>query len=94
MLDVILESLAPGGIAYFQVITECNLNGKYKFSLQQHLQHHATSPAPVIEMHVLPEHCVYELAEDANCKVLEVTSNVLGGNETISKTFLLKKDID
>jgi len=93
MLDVALENLKSNGIAYFQILTDSQLNGPYQFSLDQHLAYHRLKGTDAfIEMHALTEQLIDELAEDAGCQILEVIDDQYGGVQTTSKTFLLVKN--
>ncbi len=87
ILDKLLERLRPGGIAFFQVPT---LRVGYRFEVAKYLEE---KPVDGMEMHVLPQKRVFEIAKRNHCDLLEVQpDNKTGPSEFISNTFLLQKE--
>lgn len=85
ILDKLLARLRPGGFAYFQVVT---FNRDYRFMLQEYLAAATTE----MEMHVLPQQYVFEIAARHRCEAVEVNpDNLTGTIEYVSTTFLLRK---
>src|ERR1051326_2112092 len=88
ILKAMLGSLNPGGIAFFQLPT---YRKGYSFRVDRYLSSRGESSR--MEMHVLPQQCVFEIIEESHCKVLEVREDGWTGMETgISNTFLVRKD--
>lgn len=89
ILRGLLEALNQGGVAYFQLLT---YQEGYSFSAEHYL-HMAESRAGQIEMHVLPQRRVFELIEQADCRVLEVLEDTWTGYRCreLSNTFLVCK---
>ena len=89
ILRGLLEALNQGGVAYFQLLT---YQEGYSFSAEHYL-HMAESRAGQIEMHVLPQLRVFELIEQADCRVLEVLEDPWTGYRCreLSNTFLVRK---
>jgi SAM-dependent methyltransferase len=79
LLRRILRSLKPGGIAYFQVPTY-SLN--YSFKIKDYLNH--ALPIGEMEMHVLPQHRVFEILHQNGCRVLECREDW----KTATRTFI------
>lgn len=78
--------LAPGGVAVFQVPTYCR---QYRFKTQEYL---AARPAlGEIEMHVLPQWAVFQIALETGCRPLEVREDgAIGlGSAWVSNTFVV-----
>ena len=87
MLRTIFNRLRPGGLAYFQVPT---YDLGYSFRAKSYLSQ--MEPARGMEMHVLPQRNVFEIAQTCNCRVIEVREDDWTGNATgISNTFLVQK---
>lgn len=81
-------SLNPGGIAYFQVPT---YQRGYYFSCTGYLTNFGGKKG--MEMHVLPQAEVFNIADQADAQVLEIfedswTGIVNGGR---SNTFIIRK---
>ena len=87
MLRRLLGSLAPGGIAYFQLATYRN---GYLFEAERYLN---TPALPTLEMHVLPQAQVFRIVQEAGCACLEVREDTMCGDESrmLSNTFLVRK---
>jgi 2-polyprenyl-3-methyl-5-hydroxy-6-metoxy-1,4-benzoquinol methylase len=88
ILNALLRSLKPGGVAFIQVPT---YQLGYSFSLQTYLNTAATQQK--LEMHVLPQSEVFEIVRQAGASVLEVLEdNWTGfGYNSVSNTFLIQK---
>jgi len=86
ILDKLLKTLRPGGIAQFQIPTFWR---GYTFELAQYLKHDSGEE---METHVLPQRYVFEIARRNGCFPLEVQPDgCVGSPEAISTTFLLRK---
>jgi SAM-dependent methyltransferase len=86
ILDKLLKSLRPAGVAYFQVPTFWR---GYSFELAKYLDQ---SPSEEMEMHVLPQRYVFDIARRNNCDPIEVQpDHMVGSPDAISTTFLLRK---
>ena len=86
ILEKLLGSLKPGGVAFFQVPT---YHAAYRFVAGQYVDQPETGE---IEVHFLPQREVYAIAEVQGCRVLEVQpDDMLGQPYCISDTFLLQK---
>jgi SAM-dependent methyltransferase len=89
IVQALLAALNPGGVAYFQVPT---YQRGYRFVCREYLA--SRGGERHMEMHVLPQARVFELAAAAKARVLEVledkwTGIVDGGR---SNTFVIHKD--
>ena len=85
ILAGLLANIRPGGIAYFQVPTFWR---GYRFDVNEYL----AGVGSGMEMHVLPQRHVFDIACKNQCHVLEVQAdNMIGTMEGISTTFLLQK---
>ena len=82
-----LSLLAPGGAAVFQVPTYAV---GYRFRIAEYVR---SMPAEgEIEMHVLPQPAVYQIAREAGCWPLEVREDTSAGVKGwISNTFVFTK---
>ena len=81
-----LSLLAPGGVAVFQVPTYAL---DYSFKMPDYLKKVPSG----IEMHVLPQSKVFQIAQEQGCEVLEVREDEAVGNEHswVSNQFVLRK---
>lgn len=89
IVEALLAALNPGGVAYFQVPT---YQRGYRFVCSEYL---AASPARRgMEMHVLPQHVVFDLANRADAQVLEVFEDTWTGiaDGGRSNTFVIQKN--
>jgi hypothetical protein len=85
ILDGLLARIQPGGIAYFQVPT---LLRDYHFEVDRYL----AGVGSGMEMHVLPQRHVFDIARKNQCLVLEVQAdNMIGTMEGVSTTFLFQR---
>jgi SAM-dependent methyltransferase len=86
LLARLFRRLKPGGVAFFQVPTYAE---GYQFDIQAYLdlpEHRR------IEMHVIPQRAVFDLAGAENCSVLEVEPDrCVGTPGWLSNTFLVRK---
>jgi len=87
MLRTLLNSLRPGGVAYFQLPT---YRTGYMFEVERYL--HSTPPN-TLEMHYLPQNAVFRLLAETGCQCLEVREDGMVGAEDqmLSNTFLVQK---
>jgi SAM-dependent methyltransferase len=88
MIGAFVDALQPGGVAYFQVPT---YRRGYGFSLRQYLRQR--SGIPSMEMHVIPQHRVFEIIDEHGGRVLEVLEDNWTGARHIevSNTFVVRK---
>jgi SAM-dependent methyltransferase len=85
ILDGLLARIRSGGIAYFQVPTFWR---GYRFDVDQYLANKGSG----MEMHVLPQRHVFEIARKNQCHALEVQADsLIGTMEGVSTTFLFQK---
>jgi SAM-dependent methyltransferase len=85
ILRHLLRRLRPNGVAYLQVPTYCE---GYEFRLPDYL----ASQAGEMEMHVLPQRHIFDIAAEEGCRTVEVcTDNYAGGPGLISNTLLIQK---
>jgi SAM-dependent methyltransferase len=88
ILDKLLAGLRPGGIAYFQVPT---LFPGYRFVLAEYLSS-TVGTENGMEMHVLPQRHVFEIAARNRCEPIEVLPDDWTASwPYVSHTFLLRK---
>jgi SAM-dependent methyltransferase len=88
VLDGLLQRLRPGGVACFQVPT---FQHGYRFAIADYIAA-VEQNKEYIEMHVLPQRYVFEIAARHGCVPVEVNpDNMVGHWETISTTFLFRK---
>jgi SAM-dependent methyltransferase len=86
LLRTLLNKLEPGGLAYFQVPT---YRFGYRFDPDAYIASELKLGVP--EMHVLPQHVVLRIADEAGCRPLEVREDPSGSYDLISQRFLLHK---
>lgn len=84
----LIRSLNPGGVAFFQVPT---YRLGYRFSVGNYLAEDATKRE--MEMHVLPQSRIFEIAQQAGARVLEVIDDGWTGIrfKEVSNTFVVQK---
>jgi SAM-dependent methyltransferase len=88
VLAKLLARLRPGGFAYFQVPT---FRPAYRFEVAGYLSA-ASAAEKGMEMHILPQREVFQIAAQNGCRPLEVgPDNMAGSLDYVSTTFLLKK---
>lgn len=88
LIKELLSKLNPSGFALFQVPTYLD---NYSFNVKDYLN--SSPAADTLEMHVIPQKVIFELAEEANCRVIEVIEDSYIGKPKggISNTFLIQK---
>ena len=89
IVEFLLISLNPGGIAYFQVPT---YRKGYRFNLNDYMQNETKKQE--MELHVLPQHIIFDVVDNNNCKVIEVLEENLSGlygSGDRSNTFVVQK---
>ena len=84
-----LRALKPGGVAFFQVPT---YRAGYRFSLEAYLRNEAARHE-MMEMHVLPQRVIFDVARQEGGQVLEVIEDGMTGmrSKEVSNTFLIRK---
>lgn len=86
-LSTVLQKLAPGGVAYFQLPT---YRLGYEFSISRYLSSDGVSGMP--EMHMIPQPFLYDLLGKSECLLREVREDTMtGDNQHISQRFLAIK---
>jgi hypothetical protein len=80
--------LSPGGLAIFQVPTYAI---GYRFVVKEYLREVGRQHG--IEMHVLPQRAILEIAQQAGCTLLEVREDASAGNpgSWLSNMFVFQK---
>jgi len=88
IIEGLVRALNPGGIAFFQLPT---YRLGYSFSLENYFAEEAVRRE--IEMHVLPQSRVFEIAQRAGGRVLEVIDDGWTGIrfKEVSNTFVIQK---
>ena len=97
ILRTAFQSLNPGGLAIFQVPTYCK---NYEFKISNYLreiQAHSLLPfgrSAQMEMHVLPQSIIFDIAEKENMSVLEVREDNSTGdrNKFLSNLFVMRRN--
>jgi 2-polyprenyl-3-methyl-5-hydroxy-6-metoxy-1,4-benzoquinol methylase len=88
ILRMLLRSLNPGGLAFFQVPTYAL---GYEFDAKHYLK--SPPPAATCEMHVLPQSNIFRIALEEGCAVLEVQPDLYVRTQRwVSNTFLVQRD--
>lgn len=90
IIEGLVRSLNPGGIAFFQVPT---YRLGYNFSLASYLAEKTGKHE--MEMHVLPQSRIFEIANHAGARVLEVIDDGWTGIrlKEVSNTFVIQKTL-
>jgi len=90
IIEALIRSLNAGGVAFFQVPT---YRRGYSFSLAEYLAEDAARGG--MEMHVLPQSRVFEIAQRAGGRVLEVIDDTWTGLRVkeVSNTFVIQKEL-
>jgi SAM-dependent methyltransferase len=88
LVDRLLDALKPNGVAYLQVPT---YQHGYSFDLVDYLSD--LEPDRGMEMHVLPQRAMFDIADRHGCRPLEVLEDSWAGQRlrVRSNTFILKK---
>ncbi|MBN1569334.1 MAG: class I SAM-dependent methyltransferase [Acidobacteria bacterium] len=89
ILDSLLRKLNPGGIAFFQIPT---YGRNYGFATLPYLNSRKTKGS--IEMHVLPQSSIFQIAAKCGCSILELRedSYINMPRLFVSNTFLLQRN--
>ena len=87
LVKTAFHSLNPGGFAIFQVPT---YRTGYSFSIEKW---QAAKLTLEMEMHCLPQHAIFSLANEEGCEVLEVREDGFTGfsNQYVSNSFVVRK---
>jgi len=90
IVEALIRSLNPGGVAFFQAPT---YRRGYAFSLTEYLAEDSAKGG--MEMHVLPQSKVFEIAQRAGGRVLEVIDDTWTGLRVkeVSNTFVIQKEV-
>jgi len=90
IVEALIRSLNPGGVAFFQVPT---YRRGYAFSLRDYLAEGSARGG--MEMHVLPQSRVFDIAQRAGARVLEVIDDTWTGlrEKEVSNTFVIQNKI-
>jgi SAM-dependent methyltransferase len=87
IVGMLLRSLNPGGLAFFQVPTYA---AGYRFNAKEYLRRPAREAS--FEMHLLPQSSIFRIARDEGCAILEVQPDTyVGARQWISNTFLIQR---
>jgi SAM-dependent methyltransferase len=87
LLRMLLGKLRPNGIAYLQVPT---YSPNYRFSADEYLSN--ATDSGTIEMHVLPQHKLFEILAEMHCRPLEIREDSWTNDyNTISNSVLAVK---
>ncbi len=88
LLERLLQAVAPGGVAFFQVPTYVN---GYGFSLDSYLRDEASKKR--MEMHAVPQSTVFDLIHDTGCRLVEhFEDTCLGARpREMSSRFLVRR---
>ena len=88
IIDALIRSLNPEGVAFFQLPT---YRLGYSFSVAEYFGGQAARRE--MEMHVLPQRRVFEIAEAADANVVEVIDDGWTGirYKEVSNTFVIRK---
>jgi SAM-dependent methyltransferase len=86
ILEIILNQLAPGGIAYFQIPT---YSANYSFSLCDYFA--AMPPKDELESHSLPQASLFEIIYRTGCVPLESREDGAMGTLVVSNRMLIQK---
>lgn len=84
ILDSMLKSLREGGVAIFQVPTY--LLG-YSFEYDKYIRGNTLQ----MEMHVMPQKTIFEIAYRNNCVPMEVYGESSTGRDDFSTVFVMRK---
>jgi len=89
IIQQFIQALNPKGVALFQVPT---YRLGYEFSQQKYLSREAKRRE--MEMHLLPQHQVFEAIGQEGGRLLEVIEDALTGSryKEMSNTFLVQKE--
>lgn len=85
MLNEMFGSLKVGGVAYFQVPTYKEI---YEFKFEEYIKNLRIGN---MEMHLLEQKRIYEIAYENGCIPMEVWQDGLCADDNFSCTFVMKK---
>jgi len=86
ILRAVLQRLARGGIAFFQIPTYCC---SYNFEVNEYLQNNRSIE---MEMHLLPQEKILDIIYATGCKLVEIREDDFTGMaQGVSNTFLVRK---
>lgn len=85
ILNAMLKSLRVGGVAMFQVPT---YREAYEFRFDEYMDNSCIGK---MEMHLLPQKKIFEIAYANGCIPMEVYQDGLTGQDDFSCTFVLRK---
>jgi SAM-dependent methyltransferase len=87
MIRCMLKALRPGGVAVFQLAT---YKLGYRFTIKDYLNGGAKDG---MEMHFLPQSCVFGIIRSEKCRLLEVLEDGWIGNreKELSNTFVVER---
>jgi methylase of polypeptide subunit release factors len=86
ILKAVLAKIRPGGIGYFQVPTYAQ---NYSFDATAYLESPLKLDMP--ELHIMPQDALFDLIDQAGCRIVEVREDGGGGPNTISSRLLIQK---
>lgn len=88
IIRAMLRALNSGGVAFFQVPT---YRLGYRFSLREYLS--SDIKREDMEMHVLPQKEIFRIADEEDCRIIEVLEDGWAGiaHGERSNTFLIQK---
>jgi 2-polyprenyl-3-methyl-5-hydroxy-6-metoxy-1,4-benzoquinol methylase len=85
-----LACLKPGGIAVFQVPT---YQMGYTFDTRKYLERISGTRTPDMEMHVLPQDHIFQIAAEVGCRTLEIRedNSTASSDRIVSNTFIIQR---
>lgn len=86
ILETVLDKLAPGGIAYFQVPT---YRARYRFIAEDYVSKMASTGK--MEMHALPQPVLFDIIEKAGASIREIRENTSIAPGFLSNILLIQK---
>jgi SAM-dependent methyltransferase len=84
ILRNVFRVLRPNGVAYFQLPTYAPM---YRFAVEEYL----AAPAPIAEMHILPQSVLFRLIHEEGCDLLEIREDGNAGLDYLSNRILARK---
>ena len=85
ILHAMFDALKSGGVAFFQVPT---YREAYEFKVDEYMENSCRGG---MEMHLLPQKKIFEIACQSGCIPMEVYQDALSGQDDFSTTFIMKK---
>lgn len=80
----LLAALAPGGVSIVQMPTHMR-------GLRFSAEHYLANAQPDMEMNALPQKIIFEIIEQAGCRLLEMREDSAAGDEGLSHSFLVQR---